>query len=65
MIKVIIHFNNGDTIEYETKTSKELLCKRFNINYFNKDNDSTQALIVGNKSILINKNNVNYIEFEE
>lgn len=66
MIKVIIHFNNGNTIEYETKTSKDLLCKRFNINYFNNNNnDNTQALIVGNKTILINKSNINYIEFEE
>ena len=65
MIKVIIHFNNGDIIEYNTKTSKESLCKRFKINYFNKDSDSTQALIVNNKTILINKNNINYIEFEE
>lgn len=65
MIKVIIHFNNGDIVEYETKTSKELLCERFNINYFNKNDDNTQILIIGNKSILINKSNINYIEFEE
>lgn len=65
MIKVIVHFNNGDIIEYNTKTSKESLCKKFNINYFNKSNDNTLILIVGNKSIIINKNNINYIEFEE